>query len=50
MHGKLDNPDQRLASEVTVFCAALCDMLRQTLQGPMLILYYTFLTAMYMHP
>jgi ABC-type uncharacterized transport system fused permease/ATPase subunit len=44
---KLDNPDQRLASEVTAFCSALSDMLRQTLQGPMLIVYYTCLTAIY---
>jgi ABC-type uncharacterized transport system fused permease/ATPase subunit len=45
--GKLDNPDQRLASEVTQFTSSLSDMLRQTLQGPMLIVYYTCLSAMY---
>jgi ABC-type uncharacterized transport system fused permease/ATPase subunit len=44
---KLDNPDQRLAAEVTQFCSSLSDMLRQTLQGPMLIVYYTCLSAMY---
>ena len=47
LHGKLDNPDQRLASEVAQFCSALADMLRQTMQGPMLIVYYTCLSAMY---
>jgi ABC-type uncharacterized transport system fused permease/ATPase subunit len=47
LYSKLDNPDQRLASEVTQFCSSLSDMLRQTLQGPMLIVYYTCLTAMY---
>jgi hypothetical protein len=47
LYSRLDNPDQRLASEVTQFCSSLSDMLRQTLQGPMLIVYYTCLSAMY---
>ncbi len=47
LYSKIDNPDQRLASEVAQFCSSLSDMLRQTLQGPMLIVYYTCLSAMY---
>ncbi|KAF2069414.1 hypothetical protein CYY_009271 [Polysphondylium violaceum] len=41
---RIDNPDQRLTSDIDNFTTTLASVLSQCITGPMVVIYYTYLT------
>lgn len=37
---RIDNPDQRITQDVEKFCSKILDILRDVIEGPMVIIYY----------